>query len=161
MKNKMKMNNKGFSLVELIVVIAIMAILVGVLAPSVMGQLDKAKVAKDKQTLDSIATAVAIAWADPETPSKPTVSGTSVTDITSATGISYGTQFVATSTAGTTFKDVCMQTVGYTTITFESNAFNVTGVGMKVEVNPVSGKVTVTATGTTDPKTSQPYCVTK
>lgn len=33
MKNREKMNNKGFSLVELIIVIAIMVILVGVLAP--------------------------------------------------------------------------------------------------------------------------------
>lgn len=33
MKNNEKMNNKGFSLVELIIVIAIMVILVGVLAP--------------------------------------------------------------------------------------------------------------------------------
>lgn len=33
MNNKEKMNNKGFSLVELIIVIAIMVILVGVLAP--------------------------------------------------------------------------------------------------------------------------------
>lgn len=33
MKNEKKLNNKGFSLVELIIVIAIMVILVGVLAP--------------------------------------------------------------------------------------------------------------------------------
>jgi type IV pilus assembly protein PilA len=33
MKNEVKKNNKGFSLVELIVVIAILALLVGVLAP--------------------------------------------------------------------------------------------------------------------------------
>ena len=31
---KKKMNNKGFSLVELIVVIAMMAVLIGVLAPT-------------------------------------------------------------------------------------------------------------------------------
>lgn len=34
MKNEKKMNDKGFSLVELIIVIAIMAVLVGVLALS-------------------------------------------------------------------------------------------------------------------------------
>ena len=37
MKNEKKMNNKGFSLVELIIVIAIMAVLIAVLAPQYMG----------------------------------------------------------------------------------------------------------------------------
>ena len=37
-KTQKKLGNKGFSLVELIVVIAIMAVLVGVLAPTLRNQ---------------------------------------------------------------------------------------------------------------------------
>lgn len=49
---------KGFSMVELIVVIAIMAILVGILAPTLMKQIEKSRYAKDKQLTDNIASAV-------------------------------------------------------------------------------------------------------
>lgn len=145
MKNEMKLNNKGFSLVELIVVIAIMAILVGVLAPSVLGQLDKAKVAKDKQTLDSIATAVSIAWADPDVADKPAASA-GVVDITTSVGINCvkASGFVSTNTSGTTFKEVCQQTVGYTNVMFESNKFSAVS-ALKIEVNAVTGKITVSA----------------
>lgn len=38
-----KQNNKGFSLVELIVVVAIMAVLVGVLAPAYLQYVEKAR----------------------------------------------------------------------------------------------------------------------
>ncbi|HAZ90363.1 MAG TPA: hypothetical protein DCX21_00160 [Eubacterium sp.] len=50
--------SRGFSLVELIIVIAIMAVLVGILAPNLMKNVEKAKVAKDKEICDSIAQAV-------------------------------------------------------------------------------------------------------
>lgn len=40
-------SNKGFSLIELIVVIAIMAVLVGILTPSLIKHIHKAKVAAD------------------------------------------------------------------------------------------------------------------
>lgn len=43
---KMRKNNRGFSMVELIVTIAIMAILVGALSVSVVGYVEKAKKAK-------------------------------------------------------------------------------------------------------------------
>lgn len=47
---------KGFSLVELIIVMAIMAILVGVVASQVLPYMDKSRQAKDQQILSSICT---------------------------------------------------------------------------------------------------------
>lgn len=58
---KIKKNNKGFSLVELIVVIAIMAVLVGVIAPTIMGNIERSRESRDIQTLDSIASACQVA----------------------------------------------------------------------------------------------------
>ncbi len=58
--------NKGFSLVELIIVIAIMAILVGVMAPQLIKYIEKSKVSADTQSADSVHTAVVTAMLDPE-----------------------------------------------------------------------------------------------
>lgn len=65
-KNEVKMNNKGFSLVELIVVIAIMAVLVGVLAPLFIRYVEKSRQSTDLQNLDSIVTVVEAYYADKE-----------------------------------------------------------------------------------------------
>lgn len=62
---KKEMNNKGFSLVELIIVIAIMAVLVGVLAPTYLQYVEKSKKSNDVSTIDSIVNAVEIAAIDP------------------------------------------------------------------------------------------------
>lgn len=62
----MKNNNKGFSLVELIIVIAIMAILVGIMAPQLIKYIEKANVSADMQLLDSVYNAVVYASVDPE-----------------------------------------------------------------------------------------------
>ena len=59
-----KSNNKGFSLVELIVVVAIMAVLVGVLAPAYMRYVEKARLQKDNSAIAEIAEAMKVASAD-------------------------------------------------------------------------------------------------
>ena len=49
-----KMNNKGFSLIELIIVIAIMAVLVAIIAPNLTKYLGKSKSQTDKTNLDEM-----------------------------------------------------------------------------------------------------------
>ena len=72
-----KMNNKGFSLVELIVVIAIMAVLIGVLAPQFMKYVEKSRESTDIQNLDTCVSAVRTYYADKDTvPDKVKISGT-------------------------------------------------------------------------------------
>ncbi|WP_066711998.1 prepilin-type N-terminal cleavage/methylation domain-containing protein [Clostridium sp. Marseille-P299] len=59
-----KLNNKGFSLVEIIIVIAIIAILAGALAPQLMKYVGKSRESADINNCNSIRTAVQTALAD-------------------------------------------------------------------------------------------------
>ncbi|MDE7367974.1 MAG: prepilin-type N-terminal cleavage/methylation domain-containing protein [Lachnospiraceae bacterium] len=58
-----KTSNKGFSMVELIIVIAIMAILAAALAPSLIKYINKSRLSTDVQTGTTIASAVNAALA--------------------------------------------------------------------------------------------------
>jgi type IV pilus assembly protein PilA len=60
----MKKNNNGFSLVELIIVIAIMAVLVGVLAPQFIKYVEQSRRSRDIQTAQEIRESVLAAIAD-------------------------------------------------------------------------------------------------
>jgi prepilin-type N-terminal cleavage/methylation domain-containing protein len=59
-----KMDNKGFSLIELIIVIAIMAVLVAVIAPNLTGYLSKSKKNTDVSNADTMANIITNALQD-------------------------------------------------------------------------------------------------
>lgn len=60
----MKKNNKGFSLVELIIVIAIMAVLMAVLAPQFLRYVERSRLQSDNTALGEIANACKVAATD-------------------------------------------------------------------------------------------------
>lgn len=76
---KERMNNKGFSLVELIIVIAIMAILIVVLAPQYLRYVERSRNSTDLQNARTIMTAVETWAADPQATSGFGASGQKVT----------------------------------------------------------------------------------
>lgn len=63
---KKEMNNKGFSLVELIIVIAIMVVLIAVLAPQYLKYVEKSRVASDQTTIVEYINAMQVIAADPD-----------------------------------------------------------------------------------------------
>ncbi len=67
MKNKSVMkNNTGFSLVELIIVIEIIAMVVGIIELQLIKYVEKANVSSDMQLLDAVYKAVVFASVDPD-----------------------------------------------------------------------------------------------
>lgn len=107
-----KTNNKGFSLVELIIVIAIMAILVGVLAPQYLKYVEKSRVSSDKDQLDSFYTACTTAAADP--------------DLTDVPAYNSSATFTPGSVDGTWSAEVT-DTMGGSTIKWKSKQSTTTG----------------------------------
>lgn len=59
-----KKDNKGFSLVELIVVVAIMAVLMGILVPTLVRNVEKSKKQKDLNAIEEIRNTMQLSLAD-------------------------------------------------------------------------------------------------
>ena len=57
-------NKSAFSLVELIVVIAIMAVMAAVLAPALLGYVEKSRMQKDDSAMDEVANVIQLSLAD-------------------------------------------------------------------------------------------------
>ena len=73
MNNKRNINDKGFTMVELIVVVAIIAVLAVVLAPQYIKYVEKSRIAADVTTLTNIEKAINMLVADEELTAKNTI----------------------------------------------------------------------------------------
>lgn len=143
MKNRK--NNKGFSLVELIVVVAIMAVLVGVLAPAYLRYVEKSRLQKDDSAIAEVVEAIKIAAAEEECYDQIVTAGT--------TGVTVGTLAKtgwtqATLAAGNT--DYVNQEINATvpSITFSSKEWkDSTSATYSIVVTSSDTGVTVTVTG--------------
>ncbi len=98
----MKKDNKGFSLVELIIVIAIMAVLVGVLAPQFIKYVEQSRRSRDITTANEIREAVLADIADSNTASLPATGG-AITNTSRPTTISETPKASAKAFSGSSF----------------------------------------------------------
>lgn len=130
-----KMNNKGFSLVELIVVIAIMAVLIGVLAPQFLRYVEKSRLQKDNQAVNEIAQAAKAAMAN-ETIYNEVGTSTTITP--------SGKTYTFTTSTTPTFQGELANTVG-TTVTLSSKKYSTSPT---ITVSVDTGTNTVKVTGT-------------
>lgn len=136
-KTQKKLGNKGFSLVELIVVIAIMAVLVGVLAPTLIRNVEKSRESTDMQTLDSIKSSVTTALSL-ESVNNALAAETSNTVNLTLAGINSESD--ATSLAGLLKSE--LSDYGVLTATWKSKAASATGNNISISITK-AGKVSV------------------
>lgn len=122
-----KTNNKGFSLIELIIVIAIMAVLVAIIAPNLTKYLGSSKKQTDNKNLDEVVSQV-----------KNCISDASVNEI----GITTG--------------DITLNGTGSTVTASPADSFTalickaLKGTNTKSKQTPTNTKIKVTITGDDD-----------
>ena len=109
----LKKNNKGFSLVELIVVILIMAIIAVALAPQVMKWVDESKVSADNSNKATIKSAVAAAVADYMSTEKKSIDASGVTVKITENAMKVNGTAYTLDEDGTTLADYIARTLNY------------------------------------------------
>ena len=87
-KKQKNLTNKGFSMVELIMVIAIMAVLVGVLAPQYIKYVEKSRVSADAQQVEEFTGAMTVLASDVDVTLDSTKTYTVTSDTTGKITIS-------------------------------------------------------------------------
>lgn len=149
MKKQKSLTNKGFSLVELIIVVAILAILMAILAPQYLRYVERARLQKDNSSIGEFANAIKLAVTDEDIVQEMNGLDSSKTvefEFTSTSGViapSGGT--AATFAEIPKLKAEIEASVGsFTDIVMTSNTYRTTGPTVIVSIDS-NNVITVTA----------------
>lgn len=137
---EMKKNNKGFSLVELIIVIAIMAVLMAVLAPQFLRYVERSRLQSDNTAIGEIANACKVAATNEAVANELTGGPVTITIPTATAGTVGG--------AGTNLAAELNATVG-NQVLLTSNTYRAAGAAptIVVSIDTATNVVTVTGVG--------------
>ena len=136
-----KKNNKGFSLVELIVVVAIMAVLVAVLAPTLLRYVEKTRVQKDESAVSEVVEAAKIACAQESVATSITADGVTVS-------VSKGKIETTEASDAKNLENELKASVPEADIDFTSNAHKDTTYKFKVTYDAATQSIAVVTSGT-------------
>ena len=148
------MKNKGFSLVELIIVIAIMAILAAAIAPALIRYIDKSRRSDDVAAAESLNTAAQAAFSNEDAydaVQDVIKTGTSTNNKAGeavyllATANAGATSWTASNSCGQAFLDELMDNTGAKVPEFKYRKDGATG--WAVGINKVNNKPAVFITG--------------
>ena len=131
-----KLNNKGFSLIELIIVMAIMAILTVAIAPQYLKYVERSRKSTDVQTVATLITAIDIYAADP-TSTAAIVDGSKLILNTTDTTVS--------STNATGNLDKALENAGIKSMVLKSSKWVSSGnVEITIDVDTATGAISYT-----------------
>lgn len=136
----MKKNNKGFSLVELIVVVLILGILAVAVTPQVMKWVEKSKISSDKDNANALKSSVQTALA--EWQASNNLPGSSGSDYSATIGAGSTATTLGADPAGYTGLNAIIDEVtagAYPKTQYDNGGFTIT-------IDKTTGKVTVACT---------------
>lgn len=145
-KNQKTLTNKGFSLVELIIVVAIMAVLIGVLAPQYLRYVEKSRLQKDNTSISEFVNVLKMSAAEEAV----------VTKLSAAQTFRFDTDGkLVTTGVATELMDEIKLTIDPSEIKLSSNTYKGAYPTITLTIDSSTKIIKVTAIGWKDSQTAE------